>query len=69
MDPITNPIPGEWYFGYECRCGQVLFMMRDPRPGEDMLTGTLPEPVRCPYCGLTTSVPPVSWQRFSVPCQ
>jgi hypothetical protein len=64
MEPIKDPVPGKFYFGYECRCGKVILLAEGPEQGPSPFTGTEPMPVTCSSCGLVSSVPPVKWQRF-----
>ena len=44
MEPIKNPVPGQWYFGYLCRCRESLFLQHCGDPYNDKLAGTLPIP-------------------------
>ncbi len=64
MEPIENPVPGEWYFGYQCRCGELVLLMKDPGSTGGFPKGIDPTPVTCRSCGLKTAVAPIQWQRL-----
>jgi hypothetical protein len=65
MEPIKDPAHGRWYFGYECRqCHEIVYMMEDPKAGEDRLTGPIAEAVTCSNCGFVSRVAPIDWRPF-----
>ena len=64
MEPITDPVPGKCYFGYQCRCKSFILLSLDPEKGPAPFTATEPITTSCPYCREASSVAPVEWQRF-----
>jgi hypothetical protein len=64
-EPVADPVPGVAYFGFQCRqCHEVIYIMRDPNPGEDRLTGPDPQIIHCPNCGFANSAAPASWEVY-----
>ncbi len=66
MEPIKDPVPGN-YYGYQCRCGELMLLMPEPEKAADPpFRGTEPIPVTCPSCGQKSAEPSISWKRFEI---